>query len=1302
MSANGQAVVPPPAHPLIGKFTQQLRAFQQRLLQIDARNPSVFTGKIIRRKNFDLTSVGTKIAEKAFAQVIAGGGRQRLIDEAGLDPEVVKQREHLRLVDKAAADREEETGLEDLRVATVWLEGRLDDRLFVRAPLILHSAELTRAKGNRPGWTLELPKDSELQFNQALLAALRKNLRWSPSEELLAQIVASIETLQQDKRKTPHDLLQTVGELLRQAELPVIGIDEGVVALNAVTKAEALAGALDGSPTPPPGSLGGSASPSLGVRIRGYVLVGVFPQSSTALYQDYDELAAKAEAGEVDQGIIDNLLETPGDAGPSPADTRVRSLDDIPATQVNVALPCDPSQFAVLREAQVAECTVVRGPPGTGKSQVIANLIVDALSRGERVLVVCQKRAALDVVQARLQSTHLTPWTYVVHDAVADQREVYAQLRNALSLSKQQPGPSVAPSLQSVSAQIDRCIADIRAIVEPLRADTHGRPLTEWYRRAPTGQSRPAALPEPLVALSWDDVQRILEQLEHFRTDALRLSSDGSPVRARKSWHAFGGLHQGELLKALDTIIGAAAGQRGAAVVVPRQAIDHLRQALATYRELVGRWWRFLSPRWWRARKDVQHGCGVLGTSDVEAWDPKLDVATQLRQGLDTLREFFDPAWIQQLEQGLSTTPDTTSVLEQVRSVVQADFERVVTLDQRLGRLEPWAAQLVCHHDPELLSTVGFSAQSTDPAHWRQAVQRNAILRWIDAAETQYPALRGEPFVEYRRHRDRLVALLAEQAQLTIQAVAREVHAASTVRELPPELAQTRTRPETLWNKLEHELGKQRRLYPLRKTLREFAWPLRTLARCWLMSPEVAAEVLPLQRGCFDMAIFDEASQLPLERALPVLYRCKRVVIAGDEQQMPPSRFFESSGDDDELDDEGDPIDDARVADSLLEQAKKIYNFRYLSWHYRSEHGQLIDFSNQAFYDGSLHITPPPTRTGNAAPIQFHPVDGTWDKQVNLTEAQYCVQLIARLAREHRNAPKSIGVVAVNQKQQNAIDEALHQAEQSDPALAELLHALRHPASGVRDDALVVKNIENVQGDERDIIIFSTAFARPPNDRTMRRNFGAISQVGGENRLNVAFTRARTQMHILCSFDPNEMPVEGLKNRGPRVLKSYLQYAKAISEGHTDLAEDLLSDLAQATNRPASLRPQEGPRFDSAFEQQVHQALSARGLHVDTQVGVGGYRIDLAVVHPDDPTRYCLAIECDGATYHSGRSVRERDIARQQLLESRGWTFERIWSRDWWKRPQAEVERIIARVHELTSRAQRREQSTSTRQPELA
>jgi len=1251
-------------------FTAQLRAFQQRLLQVDARNPSVFTGKIVKKRNFDLCKLDEKKAEKAFAHVITGGGRQRLLGEAKTDKEAMAQREHLRQLAKTAADREEETGLEELRVATAWIEGRVDARTYVRAPLLLRTATLLRVRGAKSGWTLEIPKDGELQVNQALLGALAKGLRWTFPEEAQVALVAKVEELAERKEKSAEALMQVVAEVLEGAELPLKEFDDGPRTLEALTKAEAMAEE--------------SATPSL--RLRGFAVVGVFPQSSTALYSDYEELAARADAGEVDQGIIDNLLETPGDPDSTPIDDSPSfessvDLDQVPAASVHVALPCDPSQYAILCEAQWAECTVVRGPPGTGKSQVIANLVVDSLSRGERVLVVCQKRAALDVVQARLRDTGLTPWTYVVHDATADRGEVYVQLRQGIERSRHPAGPDASTSLANVSTMIDRTMAELRAIVDPLKASTHGRPLSHWYRHAPQSKSLPADLPPELVALGWDDLQRILGEIQSLREAAVAFSGEGAATRMRKSWAGFGQAEARSILEAVDRIVELAAGQSTSLVLVPRERIEGLRAVLASYRELVGRWWRFLSPRWWRTKTSVGRAVGELGNRPPEHWDAPLDMAASLQDSLAALRRFFAPAWVDEVERALRS--GVPGQLDDVRSIVGRDFDRIVGLDGRLSKLEPWTQQLLAREDSGLNAAAGLDPASSAPSLWAQAVRRNVILHWIEQIERQHPALRGEPFVEYRRLRAQLVALLEQQAEFTTHAVVRAVHERSCRREHPPEMEGSRARPETIWNKLEHELGKQRRLWPLRKTLREFEWPLRHLARAWLLSPEVAAEILPLERGCFDVAIFDEASQLPLERALPVLYRCKRIVVAGDEQQMPPSRFFERGLDDEELDEEGEVIEDARAALSLLEQAKKIYGFRYLGWHYRSEFGELIEFSNQAFYDGGLHITPPPRRKGAATPITFHAVDGVWENQTNFAEAKRCVSLIEEIARANEAKPKSIGVVTVNMKQQQAIDDALRQEEEARPELAELLHELRYPASGSRDDALIIKNIENIQGDERDVIIFSTGYARPPGDRTVRRNFGAIGQAGGENRLNVAFTRARSEMHVLCSFDPAEVPVEGSKNRGPKVLMSYLQYARAVSEGREELARSLVADMGLDVERRASANGK-SLQFDSAFEEGVHDALRRRGLELDTQVGSGGYRIDLAVVDPRDRTRYCLAIECDGATYHSGRSVRERDVARQQLLEGRGWTFERIWSRDWWRDPQREIERIVGRVEALT------------------
>lgn len=1245
-------------------FTDQLRGFQQRLLQIDARNPSVFCGKIHKSKNFDLCTLDPAIAQTAYLQATSGKGSQRLISESKIDPETQVQRAHLKKVAKAAAAREEETGLRELRLGTFWLQGYLDKTTYVRAPLCLSGVDLVRAKGSKPGWTLKISQDDELIFNNSLLATLRRAIRWSPGDELWSQLQQSFHELTQLESTSIDTMLSHVAEHLRNAELPLLEVDSTNRALAPQTKKDALDSANSSEP---------------GLSLVGYALIGIFPQSSTALYQDFEELITRAEGGEIDQGIVDNLLETPGD-DPSTLENsggmRSVEVDDIPAGEVNMALPCDPSQFAVLREAQTAECTVVRGPPGTGKSQVIANLIVDALSRNERVLVCCQKRAALDVVRSRLESTGLSQWSFVVHDASADRSTLYTQLNQALERSKRPPGPSLESRIQTLSLEIDGHVSGIRNIIEPLRTIHHGRPLGRWYRKAPLGVRMPSALPDALVQLDWDEAERTLERLANCRDDALRYLNGDSILHLRRDLSQVGQVQLRGLLACLDAL-SSNAPTPTTALVLHRNDLSDIQQTLARFRQLAQRWYKLFIPDWWRSKGRLHRFQENKNLQGIEPIERCISLSKQLRENLDLLSVHFDLPADEQIESWI-TQPELRTKLEHTRELLHKDFDKILAFEKRHAQLDAALHPLLIQSEHELHASLG--SEPGDTAHWRDALEKNLLLHWIDEAERHYPSLRGEPFSEYAQHRAALTRALDVRAELVAQSVVQRVHHSTTLRSLSPEKQGTRTKPETEWNKLAHQLGKKRALWPIRKMLETFSWPLRALAPCWLLSPEVAAEVLPLERGLFDLVIFDEASQLRLERALPVVYRAKRVVVAGDEQQMPPSNFFEHAQEDDE---DAQEQDDARTAESLLEQSKKIYGFRYLQWHYRSQHGELIDFSNQAFYDGALHITPGPTRSEAARPFVWHELQGLWEKQTNAVEAQQCAKLIVQLGIAHQNRPRSIGVITVNAKQKEAIDDAIDRLERQDPQAALVIQALKHPSSGQVDDRLFVKNIENVQGDERDIIVFCSSYARPAQDQTMRRNFGAIGRSGGENRLNVAFTRSREQMHVMCSFDPDEVPVQTSKNRGPKIFMAYLKYARAVARGQDSEAQNVLNDLAQATYRSESAHRTKSLEFDSDFEEQVYDALVRRGLKVDTQVGAGGYRIDLAVVDPRDPTKYCLAIECDGASYHSGASVRERDVARQALLEARGWVFERIWSRDWWRNSPGVIDKVVARVEEI-------------------
>jgi very-short-patch-repair endonuclease len=301
-------------------------------------------------------------------------------------------------------------------------------------------------------------------------------------------------------------------------------------------------------------------------------------------------------------------------------------------------------------------------------------------------------------------------------------------------------------------------------------------------------------------------------------------------------------------------------------------------------------------------------------------------------------------------------------------------------------------------------------------------------------------------------------------------------------------------------------------------------------------------------------------------------------------------------------------------------------------------------------------------------PIERIKVNGKWIGRKNIEEAEKVVQIVEQILKT-RKENETIGIITFNVTQKDLIDDMLESRAGKDSSFKGLFIDEVDRKEGNEDVSLFVKNIENVQGDERDIIIFSTGYAKNENERLMV-NFGSLSQDGGENRLNVAVSRAKKKVYVVTSIEPEELSVEGTKNNGPKLLKKYLQYVRAVSQGDLEEAFSILNSLLDT----GSMRKQ-SKTFDSEFENQVYEALMAKGYDVEPQVGVSGYRIDLAV-YDSKSSRYVLGIECDGAAYHSSKSARERDIHRQRYLEGRGWKIVRIWSKDWWENPGSVIEDI--------------------------
>lgn len=456
------------------------------------------------------------------------------------------------------------------------------------------------------------------------------------------------------------------------------------------------------------------------------------------------------------------------------------------------------------------------------------------------------------------------------------------------------------------------------------------------------------------------------------------------------------------------------------------------------------------------------------------------------------------------------------------------------------------------------------------------------------------------------------------------------------------------------------EIGRKARHKPIRVLMDQAGSMIQRIKPVMLMSPISVAQFLPAGKIEFDLLVIDEASQVRPEEALGAIARARQIVVVGDQKQLPPTSFFDRLVNGEDLDDEED--DDMPAAATVsdmesilsLAEARGIRS-RMLEWHYRSRVPSLIQVSNGVFYDDNLVLPPSPLQLDPSYGLRFQNVPGAYARGksggarsgTNKIEAQYVVKAVAEHART--NPELSLGVVAFSKRQADTLTEIMEYERRRDPVLDKFL------AEGQAENVFV-KNIENVQGDERDVILISVGYGpSEPNGRMISMWFGPVNKEGGERRLNVLFTRARVRCTVFASFDPGEMNLSSTKNAGPRVLKRFLDFAK------TGIIEEKVAT---------------GLGADSPFEEDVIRAIRDLGYEADPQVGTAGFRIDIGVRHADRPGQYLMAVECDGAAYHSALWARERDRLRQDVLENLGWKFHRIWSTDWFHRREGEIRRL--------------------------
>lgn len=596
---------------------------------------------------------------------------------------------------------------------------------------------------------------------------------------------------------------------------------------------------------------------------------------------------------------------------------------------------------------------------------------------------------------------------------------------------------------------------------------------------------------------------------------------------------------------------------------------------------------------------------------------------------------------------------------EYLNNYIQMDIDDLVNILQhkrsQINILHDWTHLNVLFQKIDKSSLKDFVSKAMEedilPGKWKNVYLKRLYLLALDVITRENEVLgrftgtKHENLIELFRQRDE------ERIQFAKLQIVQKVRS---------------SRPDAGWMKtgsnetalLRHEMYKKRRIKALRRLFNEIPDLLLSLKPCLMMSPYTVSQMLDPQLFNFDVVLFDEASQIPPEYAIGGIARAKQVIIAGDPKQLPPTRFFQTveitSEEDDDIYDEFESILNEALAIGMPESP--------LRWHYRSRDESLIAFSNSHFYNNNLYTFPNPNSSSEQYGIKFHYVEnGVYRRGTgrdNLIEAREVVKGIIEHFQKYPD--KSLGIVTFSQAQKQAIDAELDRVLRDNQQLQPYFDTDQpHP--------FFVKNLESVQGDERDYIFFSIGFGRDEAGK-FYMNFGPLNKSGGERRLNVAVTRARYGVKVYSSIQPEDIDLERTDSQGAKLLRSYLEVAR---------------DGIKAVYRDTTV--EYSGEFDSPFEETVHQALVNAGLEVRSQIGVSGYRIDLAIVDPQQPGKYLLGIECDGAMYHSAATARDRDRLRQEVLEGLGWTIHRIWSRDWFKDPKNQVDKVLLKIAALQS-----------------
>ncbi len=1234
--------------------------YKERLVEISGKNRSLFSKRISKKNSFDIgklfeydyETIGEFIEflwkEKKYSfSLIKKEDKDRIAKNLGVEQQFARETERISSLTGKEKSQEsfklerqkresikralisqvnavkslkreveeiaKETGRYELFVGYPFVQGYIGKDMQVKAPLLLFPVSV-----DIPDETtveISIKRDEPIQLNKVLILAYAKQHR------------LKLEDMDMEFKGSLYGRFKTIGDVVNYLR------NNGIKITYNTRK-----GFFDFEKAKEP-------MYSSTLEVKNLCVLGRYPLANS-IYNDYSLLEKRLLTNEA----INELLYTK-------APKKIKKVNDNLFTVGNLDYAQEQAIYNINKYGNM----VIYGPPGTGKSQTIVNIITDAICKNKRVLVVSQKKAALDVVYNRLGT--LNNKVIFITDPEKNKVAFYERVKTAHDqITKYTPNASI-DKYNEIQEKLNLEEEQLKTISDVLFKPTNfGLSLQQMYAFSQIiGKNsyeytiyQNMLKDKKLMQISYpvlsDSLRLIKEknkaELYYKFVEAKKYNPFVDNIKSNLEFHIVN-----QTLAKLNRLLSSR--------ITPfdMSKYSNSRQLIAFYIDNklqtnnLDKLVKFVGkneyPNTYKAYYTSLVLLPALPFTLKKLRQKEDEISKEFYKTLDAINEYTaDFKFLQDVltENGYAMMIDNilngnTLYLRLLAKALE-NYVDLRDLNLTLGQLT----------DDEK-TILKFAYKNADnKARYLETIERLENIRVYHEASELEDKYKNElsKIIDYENIKNRIISLKGDLRQIS-----KDLCAEKFVEEYKEFFEKDPENKNFLY-----QVTKQQNQWPIRKFMEVYGEYLFKLFPCWLLSPESVCTILPLVKNLFDLVLFDEASQVFIENTLPVIYRGKNIVVAGDSKQLRPTATFMKRYMGSDLDDELDYSTQAALeVESLLDLAMTRFKSTNLTYHYRSKNEELINFSNKTFYDGRLQVSPNTCKNIRQKPIQRIKVNGFWLNRSNKEEAKAVVDVLKKIFSSRKNK-QSIGIITFNTEQESAIEDAIDMECNKNPKFRDFILKEQNRKENGEDISLFVKNLENVQGDERDIIIFSIGYARNEYGKVVA-HFGPLSTEGGENRLNVAITRAKEKIYVVTSIEPEELNVESTKNAGPKIFKNYLKYVRAVSNGSTLEAKIILDNIN------TQLEPKTSVKKLGGIEEQIKSELEKLGYKVETNLGNTDYKISVAI-YDKKSDKYLLGLECDYSAYESSDSVLERDVFRPTFLKSRGWDIMRIWSRDWW------------------------------------